>query len=507
MSAALTVQDFVIPDIQQYAYTVLPVDCATKFASDSGYPSAFDEATVNASHEMIEAATDPTFGSAWVDLSTFDFDSPDQIATKGEAADICEPGEGAMPDDPVLLNDGTVVAPYWSNHDIACYPKAHEIYFGETGLPDMVPGKVAIAAIGTPVTLPQTLNVADGASEAWAFLTPIAGLSPGIRYVTSDPGSGGNIEVNAQVPDPCTTWPYSQDYLICDIAAYSQQDYLTVQANPVALQAEDSSLTGSDWEADGGLVDLSTDAVIPSGADRYRFSSWTGAVSDPLSPSTTTVMNGPQTVTANYSLQHLLTVNTSGLPSPNLTHVTLEGSALGTANDPNPLAAWVDDGASLATLNADGDVNGADGIQYFFQGFTPALPATLTAQLTTTAGYLTMAQIINAALASGGVFGPNAAGQAASLTSKFSIVQADIAAGTYATALGDTGGFINQVQAQAGKAITPATATTLQLDAAMTYHIALCLGASQLSVTQEANDYASYKTLVGSLGGMALPPC
>jgi hypothetical protein len=218
-------------------------------------------------------------------------------------------------------------------------------------------------------------------------------------------------------------------------------------------------------------------------------------------------MNGPQTATANYAFQHLLTVGTSGLPSPNLTHVTLGPTALGTANDPNPLSVWVNDGTSLATLNPDGDVNGAGGIQYFFQGFTPSLPATLTAQLTTTAGYLTMAQIIGNALASGGLFGPSAAGQGASLMSKFSIVQGDMAAGTYATALGDTSGFINQVQAQVGKEITPATARTLQLDASMTYHIALCLGTSQLSVTQEANDYAYYKTLVTGLGGTVLPPC
>jgi hypothetical protein len=320
----------------------------------------------------------------------------------------------------------------------------------------------------------------------------VADLNPGIRYVTTDPGSSGTVAINGPVSDT---------------AAYVEQDDLTLQTSPASVQAADTTLTPSAWEAHGATISLSTDPIIPSGADRYRFTSWGGNVADRSSPTTTIAMNGPQTATANYAFQHLLTVGTSGLPNPNLTHVTLGPTALGTANDPNPLSVWVNDGTSLATLNPDGDVNGAGGIQYFFQGFTPSLPATLTAQLTTTAGYLTMAQIIGNALASGGLFGPSAAGQGASLMSKFSIVQGDMAAGTYATALGDTSGFINQVQAQVGKEITPATARTLQLDASMTYHIALCLGTSQLSVTQEANDYAYYKTLVTGLGGTVLPPC
>ena len=490
MSAALTVQfvlGFIpVPDVQQFAYTVLPVDCA----------GSFDGLTENASHEMIEAATDPNFGIGWIDLSTFDFDALDQIAKQGEAADICELGTGAAATDTVRLDDGTMVSPYWSNAAGACEPQTYQVQLGETGLPSTVSRYVDLtgAAVGNPglSILPQTLQVVAGGHIAWSFPSPVADPNPGVRYVTGDPGSGGTTVISGPVTDSAT---------------YAQQDYLTVQTSPASVRPADTTLTPSSWEANGVTIGLSTDAIIPSGADRYRFTSWGGSVANSSSPTTTIVMSGPQTVTANYAFQHLLTVSTSGLPSPNLTHVTLGGAALGTANDPNPLAVWVNDGTPLATLTVDGDVNGAGGIQYFFQSFVPAPPATLTAQFATTAGYLTMAQILSNALASGGLTGPSAAGEGASLTSKFSSVQADMAANSYTMALGDTRGFIDQVQAQAGKEITPVTAKTLQLDASMTYHIALCLGSSQLSATQRSNDYTYYKNLVSSLGGTVLPPC
>jgi hypothetical protein len=347
------------------------------------------------------------------------------------------------------------------------------------------------------VTLPQTLSVVDGAHIAWSFPSPVADPTPGIRYVTSDPGSAGTATISGDVTDT---------------AAYAKQDFLAVGTSPAAVQSIDTTLTPSAWEPDGITVNLSTDAIIPSGVDRYHFTSWSGGVADSSSPTTTIVMNGPQTVVANYAFQHLLTVNTTGLQAPNQTHITVAGTTLGTANGTNPLSVWVNDGTPLATLSADGDVNGAGGVQYFFQSFTPAPPTTLTAPFATTAGYLTMDQIIGIALGNGGISGPMARGVSGALTTKFSNVQTEMAAANYTSALGDLTGFINQVQAQccspsAGKAIAPATATTLQLDAWQTYHGALCLGKSQLSATQESNDYAVYKAAVIRLGGTVLPPC
>jgi hypothetical protein len=159
-------------------------------------------------------------------------------------------------------------------------------------------------------------------------------------------------------------------------------------------------------------------------------------------------------------------------------------------------------------------VNGADGIQYFFQEFVPPPPATLTSPFTTTAVYKTMAQLVDEALASGGITGPSAQGFANALKQKFNAVQHGMAVPKYAAALGDLKSFINSVQAQcctpsAGKEITSSLATTLQLDALLVYHNALCnaVADNEINPSKAAVDYAYYANLVSSLSGTVLPPC
>jgi hypothetical protein len=573
-SAALTIDfppPFFIPtpDVQQYAFTALPVTCAH---------GSFDELTSLSSHEMIEAATDPNFGAGWIDLSTFDFGALDHIAKAGEAADICEEGVGAAAESPVRLNNGIMVAPYWSNSANACFPATHTVSLDETGLPNTVAHTVSVtgAAINGDgnahvLNLPFTSQVVDGATFSFSYPTPVNDPSPGIRYVTSDTGQ-----------DVTLTSDFS------DTAAYSEEDFLTTNTN--FGPPPPPSLTPSGWHARGSTVSLTTDAILSTPPDRWRFDHWSGGASG-TTPDSSIVMNGPQTATANYVLQHLITFDESGIPlavpwtvtvdgtshagpynqwfddgsshsfsyqSPvpdltpgtryvltatseptplsatstrtvtgsyktqrlltlqtnglgsNLTTITLNAAALGTANDTTPLNSWLDDGTSLATLTADADVNGAGGIQYFFQSFTPAPPATLTAPFTTTAIYLTMEQLINNAIASGGITDPSAMGVGKALVQQFAGVQADMGANKYEPALGKLNAFINHVQAQCctpSKEITPATSTTFQLDALLTYHIALCLGSSQLSAAQLANDNAYYKNLVTQLGGTVLPPC
>jgi hypothetical protein len=572
-SAALTIKivftplPIPIPVVQQYAFTALPVKCAR---------GTFDGLTSLASHEMVEAATDPNFGAGWIDLSTFDFGAIDHIAKAGEAADICEKNVGAAGESPVRLNSGLLVAPYWSNSANACVPATHEVKLDETGLPNTVAHNVTVtgAAIngdGSPHTLslPFDQQVVDGATFNFSYPTPVNDPSPGIRYVTSD--TGQNV---ASLASDLT-----------DTAAYSEEDFLTTNTN--VGPPPPPSLTPSGWHPNGSTVSLTTDAILSTPPDRWRFDHWSGGASG-TSTNTTIVMNGPQTATANYVLQHqitfaesgfpaavpwtitvdgvphagpfspwfddgsshtfsyqtpvpdlspgtqyvltgtsepsplsatstrtvtgsyktqrLLTVNTTGLGS-NFTHITLSGSTLGTANDTTPMTIFLDDGTSLTTLSADADVNGAGGVQYFFQTFTPAPPATLTAPFTTTAGYLTMEQIINNAIASGGITGPGANGIANSLLSKFGHVQTDIGAAKYTAALGDLKAFINEVQAQSGNKITPATANTLQLDALLAYHIVLCLASGQLSASQMQDDYNFYKSTETALGGTVLPPC
>jgi hypothetical protein len=216
-------------------------------------------------------------------------------------------------------------------------------------------------------------------------------------------------------------------------------------------------------------------------------------------------------VTATYKTQQLLTVRTSGLPSPNLSTITNSGTALGQANDTTPVATWIDDGTTLA-LAGDADVNGVDGTQYFAQTFAPTPPASLTAPFDTTLTYKTMKQLIQDALANGGLSGPNSAGVGKALLNHFDSVEADMGNHRYVPALGDLGAFVNYLQAQCcspkpGKAVSAPTAKTLELDAMLVYHAALCLASPQLSVQHMKDDYAYYSNLVASLGGTVLPRC
>jgi hypothetical protein len=96
-------------------------------------------------------------------------------------------------------------------------------------------------------------------------------------------------------------------------------------------------------------------------------------------------MTAPRTAVANHVLQFLLTVHTSGLGA-NLTHIGTRCGVLGTASDTTPLAVWIDADTG-GRRNADPNVTGAGGIQYFFQGLVPAPPAPLTSPFTTTARF------------------------------------------------------------------------------------------------------------------------
>jgi len=274
----------------------------------------------------------------------------------------------------------------------------------------------------------------------------------------------------------------------------------------VKVDGTDHAGPYSQWFDEFDFVDFSFQNPVPALTAGTRYAFVSASATTPLFVLST----GP--VTATYKTQQLLTVQTSGLPSPNLSTITNSGTALGQANDTTPVATWIDNGTTLA-LAGDADVNGVDGTQYFAQTFAPVTPATLTAPFTTTLTYKTMKQLIQEALSGGGLSGPNAAGVGKALINHFDSVQASMGAHRYEPALGQLNAFVNQVQAQCcsprppGKALDPPTAKTLQLDAMLVYHAALCLGKGDLSARQMANDYAYYSNLVASLGGTVLPPC
>lgn len=83
------------------------------------FQNAVDIANERASHEFVEAATDPYPFTSWADPLK------EPIWDDGEIADICQVGSSVpWGKDTRLAPFGTAVQPYWSNDDQACVPKA-----------------------------------------------------------------------------------------------------------------------------------------------------------------------------------------------------------------------------------------------------------------------------------------------------------------------------------------------------------------------------------------------
>jgi hypothetical protein len=337
----------------------------------------------------------------------------------------------------------------------------YQVQLDETGLPATVPHQATFD--GSTVTLPYSTIVPVGSTHTYSYPSPVSDPTPGTRYVTTDPG--GTI-----------TDTFS------DTAAYTTQYYLTVQTNPAAAATGNASLTPSAWEPVGSTVAISADALVAAGTgSRYRFTGWSGAASG-TSPSTSVTMSGPETATASYALQHLLSVSESGLPSGQTWHVTLNGTLY-----PGPLSLWLDHGTALA-MTADPLLTTSTAL-YFFTGFTPAVPATLTAPLATTAVYQTLAV---------GSLSGSYAGQ-------WGKVQTDIASGQSGKALSDIKAFVNHVTADS--LVPPAQRKVLVLDAMSVYYQEICpaLAAGQITTTTASSDYTYYRNTVISYGGTPLP--
>ena len=127
--------------------------------------------------------------------------------------------------------------------------------------------------------------------------------------------------------------------------------YLTVETSPLGV----NSPSGEGWYDSGSLATISTpqDVDIVAGSSRYDFRGWTGDpnITDASSPSTTVLMDGAKTVTANYVIQYKLTMSTDfGTTSPSVGD------------------NWYDNG-SVVTISATAPSAGG-GEQYVWNGWT-----------------------------------------------------------------------------------------------------------------------------------------
>ncbi len=252
---------------------------------------------------------------------------------------------------------------------------------------------------------------------------------------------------------------------------------LTIAPAPLTITANDQTTpygrvpaatwTGSGWVNGESASTLTT---APNSAPTCQATVNGGAVS------TTTTAPGryPDAISCqgavdpNYTITYasgqltinpLLSLDEQGLPSTVPHQATLDGATVGLP-DAGVEAAY----GSAHHYSFPATVIDASGTVYVTvdAGFS----GTVTANMSDTATYQTMAQIVSAARASGGI---GTSGEATDLTRLFDAAQRNIAAGDTAHALADLRRFADHVRAQSGKRITAATAQALLADVQLVY--------------------------------------
>jgi hypothetical protein len=371
--------------------SVVPPDVPQVFGiTFTSCTSTLDGTTSAGAHELVEAATDPFPPFDWIDnsvASPLSIGSVLKLFTAAEASDLCESGVGSPappPIPPTSANPRVTgslgsydVAYYWSNSDGACVPLPHTISLAQTGLP--FPGTVVFDSLSR--ALPFTMTVADGTVHSFSFPSPVPDPAnpTGTRFVTSAPGFAGPVTSS-----------------VSETAVYTRQFFLTVRSNPAALAPLDLSLTASGWHDAGAIVSVNTDALIAlSAGDRYRFDFWSGAT-PANTVSATVVMSAPQTVTANYVLQHLVTFTEAGIPAGVSWNITVNGSST-----VGPMALWFDQGTSVAFSYQTPVADPNPGTRYVLTSTAPPSPIVVTAVLTVVGQYQTQHLLVVSTLGLG----------------------------------------------------------------------------------------------------------
>jgi hypothetical protein len=364
--------------------SIIPPDVPQVFGIDfTSCTTTLNEATATGAHELVEAATDPLPPFDWIDnsvASPLSIGSVLKLFTAGEASDLCEAGVGSPAPPPIPPTaqmpqvTGSLgrydVAYYWSNSDGACVPLPHTVMLAQTGLP----------FVGTAVfdsatkALPFTTTVADGTFHSFTFPSPVPDpINPaGIRYVTSAAAFSGIVTSN-----------------ISRTATYTQQFFLTTRTSPASIQPMDVSLTASGWHNAGTVVSLTTDALIAVGpTQRYRFDSWLGGATSTGGTGATITMTAPQTVTAVYVSQHLISFTELGIPGAVPWTVTVNG-----VTTSGPTSTWFDVGTSLTYSYQTPVPDPTPGTRYVLTSTTPPSPIVVVSGLTVVGQYQTQHQL------------------------------------------------------------------------------------------------------------------
>jgi uncharacterized repeat protein (TIGR02543 family) len=201
---------------------------------------------------------------------------------------------------------------------------------------------------------PVTAQFAAGSNLSIATETPQAG-GAGVQYVWQNWSDSGAISHGITVPSSSATYT----------ANFQTQYQLTIAASP--------SGGGAVTPASGGFFNPATAVPVSATANTgYTFAGWSGPVASASSASTTVTMNAPETVTASFSSQTGITIQTNppglqfsvdgGPPQTapqtlNLSqtnHTIAVATTQTGAGTQNLFTAWSDGGAASHTITVTG---------------------------------------------------------------------------------------------------------------------------------------------------------
>jgi hypothetical protein len=487
-----------VPITQSFAFAVVPADCA------SGTMSGISRL---ASHEIIEGATDPIFGLGWIDNSVFDINHIVNIATQGEAADICS-SAGPFPTSAFQLAGGITVVPYWSNRDNACVPLAPT-----TTLTIGSPSKSGLGATFVTSTTDLTLTGVAPSNPAnagdtlvvhfrfWRQGTPMSAFmtcaaNPCVVHLNANDGADGL---------------YTLEYFTADTTNSAVQ---STQSSQVRLDNTPPTsalsvgtpqfLAGTTLFVTSGTPFTVTAADAGSGVASISFREFAvGAVP----PAYTTVLGSSATFTIGspdgaYEVDTLGTDNVANAESPHAQFVTLDNTAPAISIVQPAATSYVHSatltlnysvvdpgsGVNTVTVTLDGSttlaghgLSSGQAINLLTElglgshtftidaldnlGNERSVSVTLTIIVTADS----IKDDVNQFLASGDI---KNAGLANSLLAKLNAAAAAQARGQCGTADNIYRAFIHEVQAQSGKGISAVAASILIADAQ--YLIAQC---------------------------------
>ena len=449
---------------QSFAYTVVPIDCAAQAQTNLSLNSELDGVSFLASHEIIEASTDPIILTGWIDNSLAGFNA--DILKKGEASDICEV-KGAAP---VQLPSGPLVSAYWSNADQACVPDVTPPV--TTAQLSPLPNGAGWNNTNVTVTFAATDNTGGtGVKEIHFTLT---GAQSGSNIVS---GSSTSVVISAEGTTTVTFFGVDKagnqeapntvtvriDLTPPSVACGSPDGLWHASDVTIACTASDS-LSGLANGADASFnlttsVPVGTETAVAFTNGRTVFDvAGNSTTQGPIGPNMVDkkppviVINQPMATqyvhSATLTLNYTVTDGGSGVATFTPTMdggTTVGGSGLPSGQMIN-LLTTLPLGPNTFAISAADKVNNQTSASVTFTIIvTPA----------------SIIDDVNQFQASGAI----SAGIATALLAKLNAALAARNAGDCATAANIYSAFIAQVMAQTGKGITPVAAAILIADA------------------------------------------